>query len=380
MIYLDHAAATQTDESVVEAMLPYFLSIYGNPSAIHPQGCEAREAVELAREKVAEFINAASSETIIFTSGGTEANNLALFGVASSYSQKGKHIITTTIEHHAVLEVCHILEKRGYRITYLPVDNYGTVSPDVVRQAITDETILISIMAANNVVGTLQPIREIGAIAREFDVLFHTDAIQMIGHLPIDVKRDNIDLLSISAHKFYGPKGIGALYANQTIPLLPMIYGGGQEDGLRSGTENVPGIVGFGKAAEIAKAEMADEAEHVTSLRQILSEGIIDCIPECIVNGHTRKRLPNNVNISIKGVEGEYLTKELGKQGVCVSTGSACSSAIKEAPYVLLAMGVERNLANCSIRLSLGKWTDEAEIRSVLKVLSSTVQRIRGNH
>lgn len=380
MIYLDHAAATQTDERVVEAMLPYFRNIYGNPSAIHPQGCEVREAVELARDRVAEFINAASSETIIFTSGGTEANNLALFGVASSYSQKGKHIITTKIEHHAVLEVCHILEKRGYRITYLPVDNYGTVSPDVVRQAITDETILISIMAANNVVGTLQPIREIGAIAREFDVLFHTDAVQMVGHLPIDVKRDNIDLLSISAHKFYGPKGTGALYANQTIPLVPMIYGGGQEDGLRSGTENVPGIVGFGRAADIAKAEMADEAKHVTLLRQNLSAGITDCIPGSILNGHPRQRLPNNVNISIKGVEGEYLTKELGKQGICVSTGSACSSAIKEAPYVLLAMGVERNLANCSIRLSLGKWTDEAEIRSVLKALSDTVQYIRSYH
>lgn len=376
MIYLDYAATTPTDTKVIEAMLPYFRNIYGNPSAVHPLGREARDAVETARDKVAELIGAESNE-ITFTSGGTEANNLAIFGVAAACAHQGKHIITTKIEHHSVLEVCHALEKRGYNITYLPVDTYGIVSPDTVRTAITNETILISVMAANNVVGTLQPINEIGVIAREHDILLHTDAVQVAGHLPLDVKRDNIDLLSISAHKFFGPNGIGALYAGRNVHLVPIIYGGGQEEGLRSGTENVSGIVGFGKAAEIAMLEMTDEAAHVTALRNDLIRGILDCVPDSILNGHPEKRLPSNVNVSIQGVEGEYLTKELGASGICVSTGSACSSAIHEAPYVLLAMDVNRDLANCSIRLSLGKLNSKTEIERVLNILSDVVSRIR---
>lgn len=376
MIYLDCAATTPTDARVIEAMLPYFGGIYGNPSASHPMGREAREAVETARDQVAELIGAESDE-IIFTSGGTEADNLAILGVATAYSNKGKHIITTEIEHHSVLEACHVLEKRGYYITYLPVDSYGTVSPDYLRQAITDETILISVMAANNVVGTLQPVNEIGAIAREHGILFHTDAVQLVGHLPLDVKLDNIDLLSMSAHKFWGPKGIGALYVRRSVSLLPITYGGGQEEGLRSGTENVPGIVGLGKAAEIAKLEMIDEAAHITTLRHYLTKGILERVPESILNGHPQKRLPNNANISIRGVEGEYLTKELGVRGICVSTGAACSSATHEPPYVLLAMGIDRNLANCSIRLSLGKWNSDADIESVLHVLPDVAHRIR---
>jgi cysteine desulfurase len=357
-------------------MLPYFTDAYGNPSAVHPMGREAREAIVKARTQVTRLINAENDE-IIFTSSGTEANNLAIMGVAKAYGNKGKHIITSQIEHPAILEVCHELSNRGFEITYLPVDRCGMVSAEAVRQAITGQTILISVMAANNVVGTLQPIREIGAIAHECGILFHTDAVQIVGHLPIDVKRDNVDLLSLSAHKFGGPKGVGALFAGLNVSLLPIIYGGGQEEGLRSGTENVPGIVGLGKAAELAQSKMKDEAEHLRHLRDVLIRGLLQAIPQSKLNGHTSLRLPNNVNIGIAGVEGEYLTKELGKRDLCVSTGSACSSAISEAPYVLLAIGVERDLANCSIRLSLGKENTEAEINEAIDIIIHVTRRIR---
>jgi cysteine desulfurase len=376
MIYLDNAATTPTDKRVVRAMLPYFTDAYGNPSAVHPMGREAREAIVKARTQVTRLINAENDE-IIFTSSGTEANNLAIMGVAKAYGNKGKHIITSQIEHPAILEVCHELSNRGFEITYLPVDRCGMVSAEAVRQAITGQTILISVMAANNVVGTLQPIREIGAIAHECGILFHTDAVQIVGHLPIDVKRDNVDLLSLSAHKFGGPKGVGALFAGLNVSLLPIIYGGGQEEGLRSGTENVPGIVGLGKAAELAQSKMKDEAEHLRHLRDVLIRGLLQAIPQSKLNGHTSLRLPNNVNIGIAGVEGEYLTKELGKRDLCVSTGSACSSAISEAPYVLLAIGVERDLANCSIRLSLGKENTEAEINEAIDIIIHVTRRIR---
>ena len=341
-------------------------------------GCEAREAIDKARTQVTRLINATNDE-IIFTSSGTEANNLAIMGVANAYGNKGKHIITSQIEHPAILEVCHELSNRGFKITYLPVDSCGIVSAEAVRQAITDQTILISVMAANNVVGTLQPIREIGTIAHECGILFHTDAVQIVGHLPIDVKRDNVDLLSLSAHKLGGPKGVGALYAGLNVSLLPIIYGGGQEEGLRSGTENVPGIVGLGKAAELAQNEVKDEAEHLRHLRNAIIKGLLQAIPESKLYGHTSLRLPNNVNICIAGVEGEYLTKELGKRGLCVSTGSACSSAINEAPYVLLAMGVERNLANCSIRLSLGRDNTEAEVNEAVDIIIAVTRRIRNS-
>jgi cysteine desulfurase len=300
-------------------------------------------------------------------------------GVANAYGNKGKHIITSQIEHPAVLEVCHELGKRDFEITYLPVDSCGMVSVEAVRQAITGQTILISVMAANNVIGTIQPIREIGAIARERGVLFHTDAVQIVGHLPVDVKRDNVDLLSLSAHKFGGPKGVGALYGGLNVSLLPVIYGGGQEGGLRSGTENVPGIVGLGKAAELARSELKDETRRIRHLRDTLIRGLLQAISESKLNGHTSQRLPNNVNISIADVEGEYLTKELGKRGLCVSTGSACSSAINEAPYVLLAIGVARDLANCSIRLSIGRDNTEAEINDAVGTITEVTRRIRNS-
>jgi cysteine desulfurase len=378
MIYLDNAASTPTDKRVVGTMLPYFSDVYGNPSAVHPMGRQAREAIDTARGQVARFINAEDDE-IIFTGSGTEANNLAIMGVANAYGNKGKHIITSQIEHPAVLEVCHELGKRDFEITYLPVDSCGMVSAEAVRQAITGQTILISVMAANNVIGTIQPIREIGAIARERGVLFHTDAVQIVGHLPVDVKRDNVDLLSLSAHKFGGPKGVGALYGGLNVSLLPVIYGGGQEGGLRSGTENVPGIVGLGKASELARGELKAETRRIRYLRNALIRGVLQAIPGSKLNGHTSQRLPNNVNISIADVEGEYLTKELGNRGLCVSTGSACSSAINEAPYVLLAMGVERDLANCSVRLSIGRDNTEAEINDAVDIIAEVTHRIRNS-
>ncbi|AII58996.1 MAG: cysteine desulfurase family protein [Dehalococcoides mccartyi] len=374
LIYLDNAASTPVDPRVVTAMLPYFTRHYGNPSAIHPMGRRADEALETAREQVAALINC-QPEEVIFTSGGTESDNLAISGAAMA--GRGRHIITSEIEHHAVLLACHALEKKGFEVTYLPVDSFGQVSPKDVEAAITPQTALVSIMAANNVIGTLQPVAEIGAVCRRQGVIFHTDAVQMAGHLPLDVKRDNIDLLSLSAHKFNGPKGVGILYAKGDVPLAPLILGGGQESGLRSGTENVPGIAGLGLAAGIAALEMQEEAGRVSSLRKKLAEAILGSIPGSRLNGHPQKRLPGNLNISFEGVEGEYLSKELAKQGICVSTGSACSSASHEAPYVLLATGLERDLANCSIRLSLGKMTTPEHIQKTADTLSAVVSQIR---
>ncbi|WP_059280039.1 cysteine desulfurase family protein [Dehalococcoides mccartyi] len=374
IIYLDNAASTPVDPRVVEAMLPYFSQYYGNPSAIHPMGRLADEALETAREQVARLINC-QSEEIIFTSGGTESDNLAITGVASAC--RGNHIITSEIEHHAVLEACHALVKKGFEITYLPVDRSGQVSAQDLQAAITPQTALVSIMAANNVIGTLQPIAEIGAICRKRGVFFHTDAVQMAGHLSVDVKRDNIDLLSLSGHKFNGPKGVGILFARSEVPLSPLILGGGQEAGLRSGTENVPGIAGLGVASEIAMAEMESEAKRLCKLRDDLINRILADIPGTCLNGHPGKRLPNNVNISFEGIEGEYFTKELSKQGICVSTGSACSSESHEAPYVLLAIGRERELANCSIRLSLGKMTTAEDVNKTVAAICSVAAKIR---
>ncbi|MEN8614013.1 cysteine desulfurase family protein [Dehalogenimonas sp. THU2] len=376
MIYLDNAASTPTDSRVVEAMLPYFNTIYGNPSAIHPMGCHSSDALENARRQVAALINC-HPEDIIFTSGGTEADNLALLGLTAASVTKGNHIITSQIEHHAILETCHHLEKKGIQITYLPVDRHGMVAPEAVRDAIRPDTVLVSVMAANNVIGTIQPITEIGAVCREKGVFFHTDAVQLVGHLPVDVEKSQIDLLSLSAHKFNGPKGVGALFARREVPLSPIIFGGGQEEALRSGTENVPGIVGLGMAAEIAGSEITSESARIHDLSLKLINGILNGIPGVRLNGHPENRLPNNINVSIPGIEGEYLTRELGKRGVCVSTGSACSSGTHEAPYVLLATGLERDLANCSIRLSLGKMSDEDSVRQTINILSDVCSRIR---
>ena len=375
-IYLDHAATTPTRPEVVKAMLPYFSEAFGNPSSIHSYGREAKGAVEEARTKVAELIGARSEE-IIFTSGGTEADNFALKGVAFANEHKGNHIITTSIEHHAVLEVCKFLEKRGFKITYLPVDKYGLVDPGDVKKAITDKTILISVMHANNEVGTIEPVEEIGEIAGEAGVYFHTDAVQTAGHIPVNVDKLKVDLLSISGHKFYGPKGVGALYVRKGTRLVSLMHGGGQEKRRRAGTENVPAIVGLGKAVELAGQEMGKGAERVAHLRDKLIKGLGEKIDHIRLNGHPTRRLPNNVNVSVDFVEGESMLLHLDLEGICASTGSACSSASLEPSHVLLALGVPAEQAHGSLRFTLGRENTEADVERVLEVLPGIVARLR---
>jgi cysteine desulfurase len=375
-IYLDHAATTPTRPEVVKAMLPYFTDAFGNPSSIYSYGQEARGAVEEARTKVAELIGARSEE-IIFTSGGTEADNFALKGVAYASEHKGNHIITTSIEHHAVLEVCKFLGRRGFKITYLPVDEYGLVDPDDVKRAITDKTILISVMHANNEVGTIEPVEEIGKIAREAGVYFHTDAVQTVGHIPVNVDELKVDLLAISAHKFYGPKGVGALYARKGTKLVSLMHGGEQEKRRRAGTENVPAIVGLGKAVELAGQEMGKEAERLAYLRDKLIKGLVEKIDHIRLNGHPTRRLPNNVNVSVDFVEGESMLLHLDLGGICASTGSACSSASLEPSHVLLALGIPPEQAHGSLRFTLGRENTEADVERVLEVLPGIVARLR---
>ncbi|OGO02510.1 MAG: cysteine desulfurase NifS [Chloroflexi bacterium RBG_13_53_26] len=375
-IYLDHAATTPTHPEVVEAMLPYFGESFGNPSSIHFLGQETRVIVDEAREKIASLIGAQSDE-IVFTSGGTEADNFALKGVASACGHKGNHIITTSIEHHAVLESCRFLEEQGFAVSYLPVDRYGLVDPEDVRRAITDNTLLLSIMHANNEVGTIQAIAAIGKIARERGVCFHTDAVQTVGHVPVDVDELNVDLLAMSAHKLYGPKGIGALYVRRGTRIAPFMHGGGQERGLRASTENVPGIVGFAKAAELAQKEMGAEAKHLTALRDRLIHELSERITQIHLNGHPSQRLPNNVNVGIEFVEGEAMAISLDLEGIAVSTGSACSSHDMEPSHVLTALGVPAVLARGSLRFSLGRGTTEEDVERVLEVLPRIVARLR---
>lgn len=375
-IYLDHAATTPTDPRVLEAMLPYFSDAFGNPSSIHSLGQETRAAVEEARHKIAGLIGARSEE-IIFTSGGTEADNLAIKGTASANKQKGNHVITTSIEHHAVLESCKFLEGQGFEVTYLPVDRNGLVDLEEIRRAITAGTILISVMHANNEVGTVQPIADIGKIARERGIYFHTDAVQTVGHIPVDVNELSVDLLAMSAHKLYGPKGIGALYIRKGTRIDSFMHGGGQERGLRASTENVPAIVGFGKAAEIAQGEVDRESKRLTSLRDKLIQGLFERIPEIHLNGHPVQRLPNNVNVSIAFVEGESMGIGLDMEGIAASTGSACSSHDLEPSHVLMALGLPGVLARGSLRFSLGRETTEEEIDRVLEVLPRIVARLR---
>jgi len=375
-IFLDHAATTPADPRVVEAMLPFFSESFGNPSSIHSLGLETRTAVAEAREKVARLIGAASDE-IVFTSGGTEADNLAIKGVAQANAQKGKHIVTTRIEHHAVEESCRYLEKHGFKVTLVGVDQDGLVHPGDVEKAITPETILISVMHANNEVGTIQPIAEIGKLARKRGVYFHTDAVQTVGHIPAMVDELGVDLLAVSAHKLYGPKGVGVLYVRKGTRIVSFLHGGGQERGLRASTENVPGIVGLGKAAEIAQAEMDAESKHVTRLRDKLIKGILERIPQVRLNGHPTQRLPNNVNISVASVEGESLAVSLDLEGIAVSTGSACSSEAMEPSHVLTAMGVPVELARGSVRFSLGRENTDAEIDRVLEAFPRIVSRLR---
>jgi cysteine desulfurase len=375
-IYLDHAATTPTRPEVVKAMLPFFTDAFGNPSSIYSHGRETKGAVEEARTKVAELIGARSEE-IVFTSGGTEADNFALKGVAYANEPKGSHIITTSIEHHAVLEVGKFLERRGFQITYLPVDKYGLVDPDDVKRAITAKTILISVMHANNEVGTIEPVEEIGEIAKEAGVYFHTDAVQTVGHIPVNVDKLKVDLLSISAHKLYGPKGVGALYVRKGTKLVSLIHGGEQEKRRRAGTENVPAIVGLGKAVELAGQEIGREAKRLAYLRDKLIKGLEEKIDHIRLNGHLKRRLPNNVNLSVDFVEGESMLLNLDLEGICASTGSACSSASLEPSHVLLALGLPHEQAHGSLRFTLGRENTEADIERVLEVLPGIVARLR---
>jgi cysteine desulfurase len=377
-IYMDYHATTPVDPRVLEAMTPYFTQHFGNAaSRNHSFGWEAEEAVETARKQVADLIGANAKE-IIFTSGATESNNLAIKGVAEMYREKGNHIITCVTEHKAVIDTCKKLEKLGGRVTYLPVQKDGRISLDDLRAAITDKTIRITIMAANNEIGVLQPIAEIGAIAKEKGILFHTDAVQAVGKVPFDVIAMKADLVSMSAHKMYGPKGVGALYVRRRNPrvlLAEQNSGGGHERGMRSGTLNVTGIVGMGKAAAIAKAEMTTEAERLAKLRERLNKGLHKNLDELYINGSMEHRLPHSLNISFAYVEGESLL--MGINDVAVSSGSACTSASLEPSYVLKALGAGDDLAHSSIRFGLGRWTTEEEVDYVIEKLTTVVKRLR---
>ena len=375
-IYLDYAATTPVAPEVVQAMLPYFSDAFGNPSSIHSFGQEAKAASEEARDKVADLIGARSEE-IVFTSGGTEADNFAIKGVAYANEGKGNHIISTYIEHHAVIETCKFLERRGFEVTYLPVDSSALVDPEDVKRAITDKTILVSVMHANNEVGTIEPIAEIGKIARERGAYFHTDAVQTVGHIPVNVDGLGVDLLSMSSHKLYGPKGVGMLYVRKGTRIVPLLHGGEQERRRRASTENVAGIVGLGKAAEIAQKEMEGEVKRLTQLREKLISGLFQRIEHIRLNGHPILRLPNNVNMSIEFVEGESMLLNLDLEGIAASTGSACSSGSLEPSHVLQAMGLSQELCHGSLRFSLGRQTTEEEIDRVLEVLPRIVDRLR---
>jgi cysteine desulfurase len=390
-IYMDNHATTPVDPRVLEAMLPYFSDVFGNAaSRSHGFGWDAEKAVDGAREEIARLINAKGKE-IVFTSGATESDNLAIKGVVEFYRDKGDHVITATTEHKAVLDTCKALERKGQaRVTYLPVDRYGMVDPDDVRRAITDKTVLVSIMFANNEVGTINPIGEIGRITRERGVLFHSDATQGVGKLPVDVEAMNIDLLSLSAHKMYGPKGIGALYArarNPRVRLTPMMDGGGHERGFRSGTLNVAGIVGLGKACELSRTGMADEAQRVLGLRERLREKLFAELDEIFLNGHPQHRLPGNLNVSFAYVEGESLLMGLNgsvnpivvgeSAPIAVSSGSACTSATLEPSYVLKALGVGDELAHTSIRFGLGRFNTVEEVDYVAARVVKEVRRLR---
>jgi cysteine desulfurase len=375
-IYLDYAATTPMAPGVVEATMPYLSDIFGNPSSIHSFGQEAKAAVEEARDKIAALIGARGEE-IVFTGSGTEADNFAIKGTAYASEGKGNHIITTTIEHPAVMETCKFLQRRGFEVTYLAVDRYGQVDPQDVKKAITDKTILISVMHANNEVGTIEPIAEVGEIARESGIYFHTDAVQTVGHIPVKVDELGVDLLVMSAHKLYGPKGVGALYIRKGTKIIPFIYGGEQERRRRAGTENVPAIVGFGKTAEIAQGEMDEEAKRLIYLRDKLIKGLVEKIEHIRLNGHPTNRLPNNVNVSIEYVEGESMLLNLDLEGIAASTGSACSSSSLEPSYVLLAMGLPHELAHGSLRFSLGRGTTEEDIARVLEALPRIIANLR---
>lgn len=385
-IYLDYNATTPVHPEIVKAMLPYYEEIFGNASSIHQFGQQARKAIDESREKIANFIGA-NPEEIVFTSGGTEANNFAIKGIAYANKEKGKHIITSSIEHHAVLNPCKYLEKQGFQVTYLPVDKYGLIDPNEVKKAITHQTILITIIHANNEVGTIQPIAEIGKIIQNFNnqqlkvntqqIYFHTDAVQSIGKIPVNVDELKVDLLSLSGHKIYAPKGIGILYIRKGIRIQPLIHGGHHEKNRRAGTENVPGIIGLGKAIEIAKISMVEEKKRLTDLRNKLYTGICEKIDNVYLNGHLQERLSNTLNISFEFVEGESIILNLDMKGVAVSSGSACTSGSLEPSHVLKAMGIKPAIAQGSIRFSLGKDNTEEDIDYVLEILPEIIEKLR---
>lgn len=375
-IYLDYAATTPCDPQVSKAMEPYFFDTYGNPSSIHTEGQLAKKAIEDSREKAASFLGA-KQEEIIFTSGGTESNNFAIKGTAYAQEKKGNHIITTTIEHHAVTEPCKFLEKRGFKITRVGVDKHGLVSPSDIRKAITDKTILVSVMHANNEIGVIEPIAEIGKITRELGIYFHTDAVQTTGHIPVNVDDLNVDLLSLSAHKFYGPKGAGALYLRKGTRIEKFLHGGDQEKGRRASTYNTPGIVGLGKAIELCREKMDSEARFQIEMRDKIIKEIKNRISEVYLNGHPSIRLPNNVNFSIKYIEGESILLNLDMLGIAASTGSACTSTSLEPSHVLLAIGLSHEIAHGSLRFTLGRWTKESDIGYLLEHLPKIVEKLR---
>ena len=376
MIYMDHSATSPVDPEVFEAMKPYFVEEFGNASTLYSLGRDARKVMENARAQVASLIGAKTDE-IIFTSGGTESDNIAIKGTAYKLKNKGNHIITSTIEHPAVDETCKYLEKNGFEVTYLPVYEEGLIRISDLEEAITDKTILITIMHANNEIGTIQPIAEIGKIAREKKIYFHTDAVQTVGKIPVNVEDLNVDMLSLSAHKVYGPKGIGALYVKKRVRLEPILHGGGHEKGLRPGTENVSGIVGLGKACELAEKNLTENAKYITNLRDKLIDEVLDSVEKSYLNGHRTKRLPNNVNFRFTGIEGESLVLHLDSKGVAASTGSACSSKKLEPSHVLMAIGLEEVDAHGSLRLTLGKENTDEDVDHAIESIKEVVGTLR---
>lgn len=376
LVYFDNAATTKIYPEVLKEMLPYFSKIYSNPSGIYEFSAKAKMATDLSRERIAKLINANPQE-IYFTSGGTESDNWALKSLAQALRKKGNHIITSKIEHHAILNTCKYLENNGFEVTYLDVDGDGMVNPEQVMDCIKKSTIIISVMFANNEVGTIQPIKQIGRIAKENRVLFHTDAVQAFGQIPIDVKELNIDLLSASAHKLHGPKGTGCLYISSEVDITPFMHGGSQENKLRAGTLNVPGIVGFGKAAEIALGKMPEKVKYETELRDYLIDSVIKNVPYTKLNGHRSNRLPNNTNFSFRFIEGESLLIILDTLGICASTGSACSAGSKDPSHVLVAMGKTEDEAHGSLRLTLSDTTTREEVDYVVKSVAESVESLR---
>jgi cysteine desulfurase len=376
-VYMDHGAGMPLDSSVLEAMKPYFMENYGNPSSSHSFGNSAKTALATSREKVSELVAAEKPQEIIFTSGGTESNNLAIKGVAFRNREKGNHIITTAIEHISVKNICKYLQKQGFEVTYVPVDKQGKVDIEKIKDAIRDKTILISVMYANGEIGTIQPIKKIGKVARENHVTFHVDAVAAAGKIPINVEEENIDLLSLSSNDMYGPKGVGALYVRKGTKIQPIIQGGGQERGLRSGTENIPGIVGMGKAVEIAKWKMRRESKRLTLLRDKLIKGILNKIEYSYLNGHPVERLPDNANLRFSYIEGESLILGLDMLGVQVSSGSACTSKTLEPSHVLLAIGLAHEEAHGSLVFTIGRQNSTEDVDYVIEVLPNVVKKLR---